>query len=137
MSRYIDGFVLPLPKDKIGKYTEVATKAAAVWKEHGALEYVEAVGDDMDANEMTPFPKLTGAGPDETVVMAYIVYESREHRDAVNAKVMADPRLQECATRTTRSSISDAWPAGDSAASWRHRNPACGSGTNQPTRGAS
>jgi uncharacterized protein YbaA (DUF1428 family) len=95
MGRYIDGFVLPLPKDKIGKYTEVATRAAAVWMEHGALEYVEAVGDDMDANEMTPFPKLAGAGPEEIVVMAYIVYESREHRDAVNAKVMADPRLQE------------------------------------------
>lgn len=95
MKKYIDGFVLPLPKDHLQKYTEVATKAAAIWKEHGALEYVEAVGDDMDAKEMTPFPKMAGAGPDEIVVMAYIVYESREHRDAVNAKVFADPRLQE------------------------------------------
>jgi uncharacterized protein YbaA (DUF1428 family) len=95
MSKYIDGFVLPLSKDKLEQYTAVATKAAAIWKEHGALEYVEAVGDDLEAKEMTPFPKIAGAGPEETVVMAYIVYESREHRDAVNAKVMADPRLQE------------------------------------------
>jgi uncharacterized protein YbaA (DUF1428 family) len=95
MSRYIDGFVLPISKDKLEKYTEVATKAAAIWKEHGALEYVEAAGDDMEAHDMTPFPKMAGAGADETVVMAYIVYESREHRDVVNAKVFADPRLQE------------------------------------------
>lgn len=95
MSRYIDGFVLPLPKDKLEQYTEVATKAATIWKEHGALEYVEAVGDDMNANEMTSFPDMAGAAPEETVVMAYIVFELREHRDAVNGKVMADPRLQE------------------------------------------
>lgn len=95
MNTYIDGFVLPISKDKLQKYTEVATKAAAIWKEHGALEYVEAVGDDMEAHEMTPFPKMANAGPDEIVVMAYIVYESREHRDAVNAKVMADSRTQE------------------------------------------
>ena len=95
MSRYIDGFVLPISKDKLEKYTKVATKAAAIWKEHGALEYVEAAGDDMEAHDMTAFPKMAGAGADETVVMAYIVYESREHRDAVNAKVMADPRMKE------------------------------------------
>lgn len=58
MGRCIDGFVLPLSKDKLEKYTEVATKAAAIWKEHGAFEYVEAAGDDMEANEMTPFPKM-------------------------------------------------------------------------------
>ncbi len=95
MSKYIDGFVLPIPKDRLEKYTEVASKAAAIWKEYGALEYIEASGDDLDVTDQTPFPKLAGAGPEETVVMAYIVYESREHRDAVNAKVMADPRIQE------------------------------------------
>lgn len=95
MPKYIDGFVLPLRKDKLEKYTETATKAAAIWKEHGALEYIEAVGDDFEAENMTSFPKLAGASADETVVMAYIVYESREHRDAVNAKVMADPRIKE------------------------------------------
>jgi uncharacterized protein YbaA (DUF1428 family) len=95
MGKYIDGFVLPLPKDNVGKYTELATKAAAIWKEHGALEYIEAVGDDFTAENMVAFPKLVGASVEETVVMAYIVYESREHRDAVNAKVMADPRIKE------------------------------------------
>ena len=95
MSKYIDGFVLPLPKDKLEKYTEIATKAAAIWKEHGALEYIEAVGDDFNAENMVSFPKLAGAKDGETVVVAYIVYESREHRDTVNAKVMADPRIKE------------------------------------------
>ncbi|MEP2775976.1 MAG: DUF1428 domain-containing protein [Luteolibacter sp.] len=95
MSKYIDGFVLPLPKGKLEKYTQVATKAAAIWKEHGALEYLEAVGDDFKAEDMVDFPKLTGASAEETVIMAYIVYESREHRDSVNAKVMADPRIKE------------------------------------------
>ena len=95
MNKYIDGFVLPLPKDKLEKYTEIATKAAAIWKEHGALEYIEAVGDDFNADNMVSFPKLAGAKDGETVVIAYIVYESREHRDAVNAKVMADPRIKE------------------------------------------
>ena len=94
MSKYLDGFLLPLPKDKLDVYREMATKASAIWKEHGALEYVEAVGDDLEAKDMTPFPQLAGASETETVVLAYIVYESREHRDAVNAKVMADPRIQ-------------------------------------------
>lgn len=95
MSKYIDGFVLPLPKDKIETYREISAKCGAIWKEHGALEYVEAVGDDMEMQEQVPFPTLAGAKPDETVIFAYIVYESREHRDAVNAKVMADPRIHE------------------------------------------
>ncbi len=95
MNKYIDGFVLPLPKDKLEEYTKTATKAAAIWKEYGALEYVEAVGDDMDIEDQVPFPKMAGAKDGESVVMAYIVYESREHRDAVNAKVMADPRMKD------------------------------------------
>lgn len=95
MSRYIDGFVLPLAKDKIEDYRAVATKAAAIWKEHGALEYIEAAGDDLEIEGHVSFRKAAGADDRETVVFAYIVYESREHRDAVNAKVMADPRLQE------------------------------------------
>jgi uncharacterized protein YbaA (DUF1428 family) len=95
MSKYIDGFVLPIPKDKLEKYTEVATKAGALWMEHGALEYIEAVGDDLDVKDQVPFLKLAGAKDDETVVFAYIVFESREHRDFVNSKVMADPRIKE------------------------------------------
>lgn len=93
MSKYIDGFVLPLPKEKIAAYQAVATQCGAIWKEHGALEYIEAVGDDLDIKDQVSFRTLAGTSPDETVVFAYIVYESREHRDAVNAKVFADPRL--------------------------------------------
>jgi len=95
MSKYIDGFVLPLPKDKIEAYREVSAKCGAIWKEHGALEYIEAAGDDMFIKDQLPFPTLAGAKADETVIFAYIVYESREHRDAVNAKVMAVPRIHE------------------------------------------
>lgn len=95
MSKYIDGFVLPLPTDKIEAYREVSAQCGAIWKEHGALEYVEAVGDDLDVKDQVPFPTLVGASPGETAVFAYIVYESREHRDAVNAKVFADPRLHQ------------------------------------------
>jgi len=93
MSTYTDGFVIPLPKSKIQEYRVMAAKAAAVWREHGALEYCEWLGDDMDAKEMTSFPQLAHCGPDEVVVFSWITYQSREHRDEVNAKVMADPRL--------------------------------------------
>lgn len=93
MSKYIDGFVLPLPKGKIEAYQNVSAKCGAIWKEHGALEYIEAVGDDLEIKDQVSFSTLAGASPHETVVFAYIVYESREHRDAVNAKVFADPRL--------------------------------------------
>ncbi len=95
MPKYIDGFVLPIPTDKIETYREMSQKASAIWKQHGALEYLEAVGDDLDVKDQVPFTRLAGANPDESVVFAYIVYESREHRDAVNEKVMADPRLHE------------------------------------------
>jgi len=95
MSKYIDGFVLPVPKDKLETYRDIAEKAGQIWKEHGALEYIECVGDDLEVKEMLSFPKLANANPDETVVFSWIVYESREHRDEVNKKVMADPRLQE------------------------------------------
>ncbi len=95
MSHYVDGFVLPVSKDRIERYREISTKASVLWKEHGALEYRECVGDDMNAKDMVSFPSLAAAKPDETVVFAWIVYNSREHRDEVNAKVMADPRIHE------------------------------------------
>ena len=95
MSKYIDGFVLPLPKDKIEAYQNVAAKCGAIWKEHGALEYIEAVGDDLEIKDQLSFTTLAATSPGETVVFAYIVYESREHRDEVNARVFADPRLHE------------------------------------------
>jgi uncharacterized protein YbaA (DUF1428 family) len=97
MKNYIDGFVIPIPPDKIPEYQSIATLASKIWKEHGALEYIEAVGDDLKAclpDGKSP-TELLGARPGETLVFAYIVYESREHRDAVNTKVMADPRMKE------------------------------------------
>ena len=99
MSQYIDGFVLSIPKEKLAAYKKVATKAGKIWREHGALEYRECVGDDMEVKDMVAFPKLAKAKPDEVVIFAYAVFESRKHRDAVNKKIMADPRLAAmCAT---------------------------------------
>jgi len=94
MSHYVDGFLIPVPADRLEAYRELAEKAAAIWCEHGALEYVEAAGDDLAVKDQTPFPVLAAVQPNETVVFAYIVFRSREHRDEVNARVMADPRIQ-------------------------------------------
>lgn len=93
MSLYVDGFVLPLPKDKIEAYRKIAEQACQVWIEHGALEYRECVGEDLEVKEVVSFTQIAGAKPDETVVFAWITYKSREHRDEVNARVMADPRM--------------------------------------------
>jgi uncharacterized protein YbaA (DUF1428 family) len=95
MPLYIDGFVLPVPKDKLDVYREIASKACKVWMEHGALEYRECIAEDTTAKDMVSFPQLAGAKPEETVVFSWISYRSREHRDEVNAKVMADPRMNE------------------------------------------
>jgi uncharacterized protein YbaA (DUF1428 family) len=92
---YVDGFVLPVPKSNIEKYREIATKAGKIWREHGALEYRECVADDVKSGEVTSFPQSVLLKDDETVVFAYIVFNSRAHRDEVNAKVMSDPRLAE------------------------------------------
>lgn len=95
MSKYIDGFVLPVPKDKIETYRAIAEKASKIWREHGALDYRECVLEDPTAQDMVSFPQLAGVKDGETAVLAYIVYNSREHRDEVNAKIMADPRVHE------------------------------------------
>lgn len=94
MPEYVDGFVLPVPKDKIEEYRKLATIASEVWKEYGALDYRECVAEDMKNEWSVPFPTLAGAKEDETVVFAWITYKSREDRDAINAKVMEDPRLK-------------------------------------------
>jgi uncharacterized protein YbaA (DUF1428 family) len=91
---YVDGFVLAVPKDNIEAYKETARMAGAVWKEFGALAYVECIGDDVPMGELTSFPRAVQAKPDEVVVFSWIVYPSRAERDAVNAKVMADPRMK-------------------------------------------
>lgn len=93
MPYYVDGFVLPVPKDKIDEYRSIAEQAGKIWREHGALEYRECIGDDLDVEKMVPFPRIAGATADETVAFSWITYKSRQHRDEVNAKVMADPRL--------------------------------------------
>jgi uncharacterized protein YbaA (DUF1428 family) len=91
---YVDGFVVPVPKKNVGAYRRIARKAAKVWREHGALEYVEAVADDVKPGKVTSFPQSVKLKRDETVVFAWIVYKSRRDRDRILAKVMADPRLQ-------------------------------------------
>ena len=95
MNRYIDGFVIPIPKSKIDEYRKVAEVAGKIWKEYGALDYWECLGDDLEVKDMVSFPQLTNIGADETVVFSWIVYESREQRDQINAKIMADPRIKE------------------------------------------
>ncbi len=92
---YVDGFVLPLPKKNLAAYKAMAKKASKVWKDHGALEYCEAIGQDMSATFCMPFTKMAKCKPSETVVFAWIVYKSKAHRDAVNKKVMADPRMNQ------------------------------------------
>lgn len=95
MSRYIDGYVIPIKKSKLAAYRKMAAKAGRIWKEYGALAYVECIGDDLKIPGLTmTFPKLTKLKAGEVVAFSFIVYKSRKHRDAVNKKVMADPRLQ-------------------------------------------
>ena len=91
--RYVDGFVIPVPKKKVEAYCRMSRKAGKIWKEHGALEYRECVGDDLTVKMGISFSRMMKLKPSETVVFSWIVYKSRQHRDRVNAKVMADPRL--------------------------------------------
>lgn len=99
MARYVDGFVLPVPKDKLPEYEKMAQEGGKVWKKYGALEYFECVGEDLDPKmegmEFVRFPQLANVKPDETVVFSFIVYKSREHRDEVNALVMKDPSMND------------------------------------------
>jgi uncharacterized protein YbaA (DUF1428 family) len=92
--RYVDGFVLPVPKKKLEAYRRMAKVASKIWREHGALEYRECVADDLKPKGAKyTFPQTVRLKAGETVVFAYIVYKSRAHRDRVNAKVMKDPRI--------------------------------------------
>jgi uncharacterized protein YbaA (DUF1428 family) len=90
---YVDGFVIPVPQDKLDAYRKIARKAGAVWREHGALEYRECVADDVKPGKLTSFPQAVKLKPGEVVVFSWIVYKSRRDRDRINKKVMADPRL--------------------------------------------
>ncbi|MBR0665259.1 DUF1428 family protein [Roseomonas hellenica] len=91
---YVDGFIVAVQKDKIEAYKALARTAGEVWKDHGALAYVECIGDDVPYGKLTSFPRAVQASEDETVIFSWIVYESRQERDRIVAKVMADPRLK-------------------------------------------
>ena len=93
MAGYVDGFVLPIPTDKLDEYRRIARKAGKVWREHGALDYKECVADDVSVGKVTSFPRSVKVKDDETVVFAWILFKSRADRDRVNKKVMNDPRL--------------------------------------------
>ena len=90
---YVDGFVVPVPKENLAAYRTMSRKAGKVWCEHGALQFIESVADDVKPGKWTSFPQSVKLKPDETVVFSWIIFKSRVHRDRVNKKVMADPRL--------------------------------------------
>lgn len=93
MARYVDGFVLPVPRKNLNAYRRLATKAGKIWREHGALAFRECAGEDLNIKRLVSFRRLARAKPSETVMFSWIEYKSRAHRDKVNAKVMNDPRL--------------------------------------------
>ena len=90
---YVDGFLIPVPKKNVAAYRRMSAKAGKIWRELGALEYRECVGDDLAVKMGVPFTKSSRAKTGETVVFSWIVYRSKAHRDRVNAKVMKDPRI--------------------------------------------
>lgn len=92
---YVDGFIVPVPKKNLKKYLRIAKTAAKVWKDHGALDYCEAIADDVKPGKWTSFPQSVKLKKNETVVFSYILYKSRAHRDRILKKVMSDPRLAE------------------------------------------
>ena len=94
MAKYVDGFVVPVPKKRLKDYQALARKAGKIWKEYGALDYLEAAADDVKKGKWTSFPKSVKLKPSEMVVFSYIVYKTRAHRDQVNKKVMSDPRIK-------------------------------------------
>lgn len=90
---YVDGFIVPVPESNLKQYRSIAQKAGKIWKEHGALHYVEAVGDDLDVKFGLSFTKPFKPKPGETILFSFIIYKSRADRDRINAKVMSDPRM--------------------------------------------
>lgn len=91
--KYVDGFIVPVPKKSLKAYQSMARKAGKIWREYGALDFREYVADDVKVGKWTSFPQSVKLKADETVVFSWIAYKSRAHRDRVNAKVMKDPRL--------------------------------------------
>ena len=101
-TKYVDGFVIPLPKDKLELYETITEKACRIWREHGALEFRECAGDDLEVTDQVSFTHVAGAKTDETVIFPWIVFKSSEPRDQANAKVMADPRIKEMSDASNR-----------------------------------
>jgi uncharacterized protein YbaA (DUF1428 family) len=93
MAHYVDGYVLPLPRKNVDAYRRLAQKAGRIWRDHGALEFRECIGDDLGVKLGVPFSRRIKLAPGETVMFSWITFRSRAHRDRVNAKVMKDPRL--------------------------------------------
>ena len=93
MANYVDGFVVPVPKKSLPAYRRMAQKAGRIWREHGALDFVECVADDVKPGKVTSFPQSIKLKAGEVVVFSWITFKSRAHRDSVNKKVMTDPRL--------------------------------------------
>lgn len=90
---YIDGFVLPVPRDRVADYRRLARKAGRIWREYGALQYMECIADDVKPGKLTSFPQSVKLKADEVVIFSWIVFKSRTQRDRINAQVMKDPRL--------------------------------------------
>lgn len=95
MAKYVDGFVVPVPKKNVEKYRKVARLAGKIWKEYGALEYIECIADDVKPGKVTSFPQSVKLKNNEVVFFSWIVYKSRASRDKIMKKVMKDPRLSE------------------------------------------
>ena len=92
---YVDGFLLPVPRKSLAAYRKMATRAGKVWREHGALDYKECIADDVKKGKWTSFPQAVKLKPGEVVWFSWITYRNRKHRDSVNKKVMADPRMSD------------------------------------------
>lgn len=97
---YVDGFVVPVPRKNLAAYRRLARKAGSIWREHGALEYIECLADDVKPGKQTSFPQAVKLKPDEVVVFSWIVFKSRAQRDRINKKVMEDPRLAGLSLKT-------------------------------------
>lgn len=104
MTQYIDGFVLPVPRDQLNTYREVVGKVAAIWKEHGALDYLEFVGDDLNLEGTRSFTDIANAKEHEAIIFGWVAFESREARDLANKQVAADPRMTDLIDLLTEAS---------------------------------
>jgi uncharacterized protein YbaA (DUF1428 family) len=94
VARYVDGFVIAVPKKNVAAYTKIAKRAGKIWLQYGAISYMESVLQDPKAEGMTGFPQAMKAKPNETIFFSWVVYKSRKDRDRVIGKVMSDPKMQ-------------------------------------------